>query len=226
MADSLRNRVSQIVVGSVHALLDKVEDQAPEAMMEQAIRKVETVIDEVRQELGVVAANRHLAQRHHAELNRRHLELTTSAEEAINLRREDLARAAVAKQLDTESQMPVVEGTLQDLGKQEKELSGYVDALMSKKREMQEQLSSFRASRARAASATGATVATNSSLHKVDDASAAFGKIFERHTGISTGMHKLSVEQASKLKELDDLVQNKRIEERLAQLKADTASKT
>lgn len=225
MADSLRNRVSQIVVGSVHALLDKVEDQAPEAMMEQAIRKVETVIDEVRQELGVAATNRHLAQRHHAELNRRHLELTTSAEEAIALRREDLARAAVAKQLDTESQMPVVEGTLQDLGKQEKELSGYVDALMSKKREMEEQLSSFRASRARAASATGITAATNSSLHKVDDASAAFGKIFERHTGISTGMHKLSVEQASKLKELDDLVQNKRIEERLAQLKADTASK-
>lgn len=220
MADSLRNRVSQIVVGSVHALLDKIEDQAPEAMMEQAIRKVDAVIDEVRQELGVVTANRHLAQRQHAELNRRHLELSTNAEEAIALKREDLARAAVTKQLDVEAQMPVVEGNLQDLTHQEKELSGYVDALMGKKREMEEQLSSFRASRSRAASATGITAATNNSRTKVEDASASFGKIFERQTGISVGAHQLSVEQATKLKELDELVHDRKVEERLAQIKA------
>lgn len=220
MADSLRNRVSQIIVGSVHALLDKIEDQAPEAMMEQAIRKVDSVIDEVRQELGVVAANRHLAQRQHAELNRRHLDLSANAEEAINLKREDLARAAVTKQLDVEAQMPVVEGNLQDLAHQEKELSGYVDALMGKKREMEEQLSSYRASRARAASAAGITPASNNSRARVEDASTAFGKIFERQTGISVGSHQLSVEQASRLKELDDLVHNKKVEERLAQIKA------
>lgn len=220
MADSLRNRVSQIIVGSVHALLDKIEDQAPEAMMEQAIRKVDSVIDEVRQELGVVAANRHLAQRQHAELNRRHLDLSANAEEAIKLQREDLARAAVTKQLDVEAQMPVVEGNLQDLAHQEKELSGYVDALMGKKREMEEQLSSYRASRARAASAAGITPASNNSRARVEDASAAFGKIFERQTGISVGSHQLSVEQASRLKELDDLVHNKKVEERLAQIKA------
>lgn len=220
MADSLRNRVSQIVVGSVHALLDKIEDQAPEAMMEQAIRKVDSVIDEVRQELGIVTANRHLAQRQHAELNRRHLELSTSAEEAIRLQRDDLARAAVTKQLDVEAQMPIVEGNLQDLAHQEKELSGYVDALMGKKREMEEQLSSYRASRARAASPVGISPATNSARTKVEDASATFGKIFERQTGISVGSHRLSVEQAARLKELDDLVHTKKVEERLAQIKA------
>ncbi|WP_292932849.1 PspA/IM30 family protein [Noviherbaspirillum sp.] len=220
MADSLRNRVSQIIVGSIHALLDKIEDQAPESVMEQAIRKVDAVIDEVRQELGVVTANRHLAQRQHAELNRRHLELTASAEEAIGLRREDLARAAVTRQLDVEAQIPVVEGSLQDLTHQEKELSGYVDALLGKKHEMEEQLSSFRASRARASSATGITPGTNNSRIRVDDASASFGKVFERQTGMSAGNHRLSVEQAAKLKELDDLVHNKKVEERLAQIKA------
>lgn len=223
MADSLRTRVSQIIVGSVHAMLDKIEDQAPEAMMEQAIRKVDIVVEEVRQELGVVTANRHLAQRHHAELNRRHLELGASAEEAVSLQREDLARAAITKQLDVEAQMPVVEGNLQDLAKQESELSGYVDALMGKKREMEEQLSSFRASRARAASPSGITPATSDSRLKVEDASAAFGKIFERQTGISVGSHKLSVEEATKLKELDNLVHDKKVEERLARLKAGKA---
>ncbi len=220
MAESLRNRVSQIIVGSVHALIDKIEDQAPEAVMEQAVRRVDAVIDEVRQELGVVAANRHLAQRQHAELNRRHLELTASAEDAFKLNRDDLARVAVAKQLDLEAQMPVIEGTLQDLAKQEKDLSGYIDALTGKKREMQDALTAFQASRARAASATGLTASTNSAQVKVDDASAAFGRIFERQTGLSIGDQKLSVEQSTKLKELDDLVQTRKVEERMAQIRA------
>ncbi len=223
MADSLRNRVSQIIVGSVHALLDKIEDQAPEAAMEQAIRKVVAVIDEVRQELGVVTANRHLAQRQHAELNRRHLELGASAEEAISLERDDLARAAVTKQLDVEAQLPVIEGSLQDLAHQEKELSGYVDALMGKKREMEEQLSGYRTSRARVASATGMTPATDHARIKVEDAGASFDKIFERQTGISAGGNRLSADQANKLRELDELVQNKKVEERLAQIKAGKA---
>jgi phage shock protein A len=38
MADTLKTRVGRVIAGSVHALLDKIEDQAPEAMMEQFIR--------------------------------------------------------------------------------------------------------------------------------------------------------------------------------------------
>jgi phage shock protein A len=223
MAESLRTRVSQIIVGSVHALIDKIEDQAPETVMEQAIRRVDTVMEEVRHELGVVAANRHLAQRQHAELNRRHLELTTNAEDAVSLNRDDLARAAITKQLDLEAQLPVIEGTLQDLAKQEKDLSGYIDALTAKKREMQDALSSYQASRARAASATGVSAATNNAQVKVDDATSAFGRIFQRQTGVTLGDQKISVEQTAKLKELDDLVQTRKIEERMAQLRAKKA---
>jgi phage shock protein A len=52
MVDTLRARVGRVVAGSVHALLDKIEDQAPEAMMQQAVRELDKVADEVRQELG------------------------------------------------------------------------------------------------------------------------------------------------------------------------------
>lgn len=223
MADSLRNRVSQIVIGNIHALIDRVEDAAPEAVMEQAIRQVDAVIDEVRQELGVVTANRHLAQRQHTDLNNRHLQLSASAEEAVGLQRDDLARAAVEKQLAIEAQLPVVEGSLQDLGQKESELSGYVTALLGKKREMEEQLSSFRASRARAADVLSATPAANAAVARVENAATAFGRMFERQTGVSLCGHQISVDQANKLKELDDLVLNKRVEERLAKLKASKA---
>lgn len=221
MADSLRNRVSQIIVGSAHALLDKIEDQAPEAMMEQAIREVDVVIDEVRTELGKAAANRHLAQQQHAELNRRHLELTTQAEDAIGMNRDDLARVAVTKQLDIEAQIPVVEGSLTEITAQEKELSGYVEALLGKRRDMEETLVQFVASRNRAASPVGTSSSTNHAQASVDKASDAFSRIFRRQTGLTMAGQKVSAEETAKLKELDDLVQSKRIEARLAQLKAD-----
>ena len=220
MAESLRNRVSQIIVGSAHALLDKIEDQAPEAMMQQAIREVDAVIDEVRVELGKAAANRHLAQQQHAELNRRHFELTTQAEEALGLQRDDLARVAVTKQLDIEAQIPVIEGSLTELSAQEKELSGYVEALLGKKRDMEETLAQFVTSRARAASATGLSPSTNSAQASVDKAEGSFARVFRRQTGLTMSAQKVSAEETAKLKELDDLVQSKRIEARLAQLKA------
>jgi phage shock protein A len=221
MAESLRNRVSQIILGSAHALLDKIEDQAPEAMMEQAIRTIETVIDEVRAELGKAAANRHLAQQQHADLNRRHLALTTQAEEAIGLGREDLARVAVTRQLDIEAQIPVIEGSLTEIAAQEKELSGYVEALLAKKRDMEEALAQFVASRNHAAGPAAATAAANHAQSSVDKAADSFARIFRRQTGLTMAAQKVSAEETAKLRELDDIVQSRRIEARLAQLKAD-----
>ena len=48
MADTLRMRVGRVIAGSAHALLDRIEDQAPEAIMEQAVREVDIVSDDVR----------------------------------------------------------------------------------------------------------------------------------------------------------------------------------
>lgn len=52
MADSLKTRVGRVIAGSVHALVDRLENHAPEAVMEQSIREVEAVISEVRHEPG------------------------------------------------------------------------------------------------------------------------------------------------------------------------------
>lgn len=136
------------------------------------------------------------------------------------MQRDDLARAAVTKQLDIEAQIPVIEAALTDLNNQEKELSGYVDALLGKRRDMMEALEQFVASRMQAASATGLSAGTNNAQAKIDKADAAFGRIFQRQTGITMAGQKVSVEQEAKLKELAGLVQDKRIEARLAEIKA------
>ena len=131
MADTLKTRVGRVIAGSVHALLDKIEDQAPEAMMEQSIREADGVIDEVRHELGLLSANRHLSQQQHATLNGHHSALAAQIDEALAQGREDLVRAAVARQLDIEAQLPVLETTLAEQTRQEAELQGFVAALLA-----------------------------------------------------------------------------------------------
>lgn len=225
MSETLKNRVGRIIAGSVHALLDRMEDQAPEAMMEQSIREADAVIDDVRHELGIVSANRHLSQQQHASLNGQHAKLASQVEDALTSGREDLARAAVARQLDIEAQLPVLETTLGEFTRQEAELQGYVAALLAKKREMQDAVSDFRKSRAAAASASPsvAGAAGSSTEHRMDSVTGAFDRIYERQTGLSGTARGQSLQQAAQLKELDEMVRDNKIAERLAQLKAKKA---
>jgi phage shock protein A len=219
--------VGRVIAGSVHALLDKIEDQAPEAMMEQSIREADSVIDEVRHELGMLSANRHLSQQQHASLNGQHSKLAAQIDEALNQGREDLMRAAVARQLDIEAQLPVLETTLGEQTRQETELQGYVAALLAKKREMETALTEFRKSRAAAAAATGGGggLAPNTAEHKMDKVTGAFDRLYERQTGLSGTARGTTLQQAAQLKELDDMVRDNKIAERLAQLKAGKAGK-
>lgn len=222
MADSLKTRVGRVIAGGVHALLDKIEDLNPHAAMEQAIREADGVIDEVRHELGTVSANRHLAQQQHAKLNRSHEELRDRIAQALGAQRDDLARAAVSRQIDIEAQIPVLETTLADLARQEQELQGFTAALLAKKREMQEALAEFRKSRAATESAAQPVGQANveQRLGKVAD---AFDKIYQRQTGLDGTQQAASLEQAARLSELEQLVRDHKIAERMAQIKAGQA---
>ena len=221
MADSLKTRVGRVIAGGMHALLDKIEDLNPQAAMEQALREADGVIDEVRHELGLVSANRHLAQQQHAKLNRGHEELSDQIAQALSQQREDLARAAVSRQIDIEAQIPVLETTLADLARQEQELQGFTAALLAKKREMQDALADFRQSRAAAESAAQPTGQSNveQRLSKVTD---AFDKIYQRQTGLN-GAQPGSLDQAARLSELEQLARDNKIAERMAQIKAGQA---
>lgn len=220
MSDSLKTRVGRVIAGSVHALLDRIEDQAPEATMEQSIREADTVIDDVRHELGTVSANRHLSQRQHANLNQLHATLAAQIDEAMTAGREDLARAAVARQLDIEAQLPVLETTLAEHARQENELTGFVAALLAKKREMQDALAEFRRSRATAAATATSPAGTGTAAHRIGKVTDAFDRVYERQTGLSGTARQNGLQQAAQLKELDDLVRDNKIAERMAQLKA------
>ena len=147
MSENLTTRVGRIISGSVNALIDAVENAVPETVMEQAIREVDGVIDDVRAELGLVVANKHLANTRLMEENKKHDTLSQNIVLAVSQNRDELAEAAISQQLDIEAQIPILEATIGDCANQEKELEGYIKALQAKKREMQEELQLYRTSR-------------------------------------------------------------------------------
>ncbi len=227
MKESIASRVGRIISGSLNALVDAVENAAPETVMEEAIREIDGAIDEVRAELGRVVANKHLANQRLMEESRKHEDLSEKIELAVTEGRDDLAEAAIASQLDIEAQIPVLEATIADCGAQEKELEGYISALQAKKREMKDDLKSFRESRREAdsvaASATGRAAGGSCVEVKVDKAESAYARVVENATGLIGRVGAGDAESAAKLAELDEMARRNRVNERLAAIKRKTS---
>lgn len=226
MTDTIASRVTRVVGASVNALLDAVENAAPEATMAQAIREVDQATDEVRAELGRIEAVKHLATSSLNKLNTQNETLAGQIELAMSKGDEVLARAGIAKQVDIEDQIPVLQQSLQDAIARGKELEGYIAALLAKKREMNSALRDFLAARAAAQSpaASGANGPSQGSTQgstqaKVERAGSAFDRVLARQTGL-TGVTSPLNPDASKLQELQDMARTHRIDERLAALKA------
>jgi phage shock protein A len=222
MTDTIASRVTRVVSGSVHALLDAVENAAPEATMAQAVREVDRVIDDVRAELGRVEASKHLATTQLNKLNTDHEQLAAQIEAALSQGREDLARAGLEKQLNIEDQVPVLQKSLADQRDAGKELEGYIAALLAKKREMEQALRDYLATRTSHSTSpspgAGRITGRGKSEERVANAGAVFDRVLAKQTGLS-GLTMPAAGDAAKLRELQDLQRTNRIEERLAQLK-------
>lgn len=219
MSDTIASRVTRVIAGSVHALLDAVENTAPEAMMMQAIREVDQAIDEVRTEFGRVEAVRHLASSSLNKLNTQRENLAEQVDLAVAKGDEALARAGISKQVDIEDQIPVLQHSLQESIERGKELEGFVVALLAKKREMESALQDFIAAKAMAARPTAAASSNGPVQARVERAGTAFDRVLARETGIAGTTSAISAD-AARLRELQELARSHRIDERLAALRA------
>jgi len=220
MKESITGRVGRIISSSVNALVDALENVAPHLVMEEAIREVDGVLDEVKTELGKTISQKHLAEQRLASQRKRHVELSQQAQLAVDKGRDDLAEAAIAQQMDIEVQIPVLEQAVGAASSQEKELEGYINALKAKRREMREELTRFNESRKSAATHEdgGASAPGVSIADKVEKAGSAFDRIMEKNSGLPSGRRDMGNE--AKLAELEELSRQNRIKERLAAFKA------
>ncbi|MEL6365246.1 MAG: PspA/IM30 family protein [Pseudomonadota bacterium] len=222
MAEGLVSRVKRLVSGSVNSMVDAVENAAPETVMKEAIREVDRALDEVRDQLGLALANKHHANKRLAETNAKHEQLAEKIDFAVSQGRDDLAEAAIARQLDLEAQIPVLESALKDAAEQETELEGYVSALLGRRHEMEEDLQAFLDSRSQTPETGGTPGAPGGGAtpeRRADKAETAFNRVLRGATGLS-GTVKADRETAAKLAELEKAARLNRVKERLAAVKA------
>lgn len=218
MSESISRRVARLVSGSLNALVDAVENSAPETVMAQAIKEIDSAIADSRSELGQQIAQKHLASKRLIDENNRHESLASQLEVAVQNGRDDLAAAGIAQQMDIEARIPVLEASISDCSNREKELEGYIQALQAKKREMLAELKAFRdAQQAKEATATNSGQ-NNSTEDKVQRATDVFERVLENQSGLPG--RGLDTNNARQLAELEELSRNNRIAERLAALKA------
>ncbi|MCX2802479.1 PspA/IM30 family protein [Microbulbifer thermotolerans] len=219
MKEGLVKRISRIISASVNALVDSVENATPQLVMEQAIREIDEAIQDVRDQLGKAEAAKYLSSKALNDENSRHSSLAEQIDIAVREGRDDLAEVAIAKQMDIEAQLPVLEKAIADADAEINELNAYISALQGKKREMREQLREFaKASEHVADGPSGGERGTSrTTANKVDQATDAFNRVLER-AGVPTAE---SSADAGKLAEMEELARNNRIQERLAKIKSE-----
>ena len=224
MSDKLVLRVKRLVSGGINTLVDAVENVSPETVMKEAIREIEGATAQVRDELGKVIANKHLASTRLMDANAKHEELSGKIQLALGEGRDDLAEAALGRQLDLEAQIPVLENAIKDASHEQVELEGYISALQARMREMEEELATFRTSRESAE--TGGGLPNRSALDQPEQVASSAETAFNRVMRSTTGLPGLAPgerQSTAKLAELDRLSRDTRVRERLAALKGDHA---
>ncbi len=222
MTERLAGRVGRIVAGSLNSLVDALEGAAPDVVFSQALREIDGAIDDARAELGKVIARRHLASKRLAEKNHTHEELSDKVGLAVGESRDDLAEAAIAKQLDIEAQIPILEHEITECGDEEKTLQGYISALGAKKREMEAELDTLKRVQAtsRTPSATGGPGSGGGDIEKrVRNATSAFDRNMKSLSGLNRD-GAVDMANEAKLAELEAMTHQNRIKERLARIKS------
>jgi phage shock protein A len=143
MSETLVVRVKRLLSGSVNGLAGNRQAAAAETAMREAIREIACTIDDLHDALANAIVARHRAYRSIALSRTKINELVGMASVAVNQNRDDLAEAAIARQIDIEAQIPVLQDTLKEASGRQLELEGYIAALAGRKRELEQEVAAL-----------------------------------------------------------------------------------
>lgn len=217
MKESISSRVRRIISAGIHQLTEALENASPQALMERAVSEIDETIEDLRAELGKNTANRHIASKRLSEAEMQHKDLSSKIELAVSENRNDLAEAAIARQLDIEAQRPVLKSVVYELEEKGKELESFMAAVQAKKREMKEELRQFCLAQEKSLASVKSPCSDD--IHaRISRAESAFGRVLEKQTGLpgDTG----DMKTAAQLMELEALSRKKQIQDRLTAAKA------
>ena len=95
---ALLERVTTLIRANINDLIDKAED--PEKMIKQVILDMENQLIQVKTQVAVALADRHLMEKKRKEIEGKAAEWMEKAELAVDKEEDDLARAALERSLE------------------------------------------------------------------------------------------------------------------------------
>ncbi len=219
MAESIVVRVKRIISGSVYDTVEAMERAGGTSVMREAIREVDRVVDEVKSERDKATAARLQAVRLQSLYKERLSTLQEKAEFAIDAGREDLAEAALHRQVEFEGQIVALGKAENDAADKERQFEENLASLTMRKEQMEEELKSYEI--AQQGAGIGADVGESSQRKKesrVERAEAAFDRAISGAGG-NLGQTKTDMAHAVKVAEIDALQKNSVIAERMEALR-------
>ena len=234
---SVLNRVSKLMTANINHLLDQAED--PEVMIKQLVRDMEASIVELRREtVSAVAREKGLAKKIHAASELTH-ELEKKASLALDKGDEELARDILAKKLQTTKSGEALTEELRwakelaerlkaDLARMEEQAQlarRKQDELIRRKRAAEAQLRTQEAAR-RSAEAIGDATSRLSELHTSQSAFDSYSdSILAIEAEAEAAQELASGKRTEKELELQKIAAEAEVDEELARLKQERASK-
>ena len=223
MAESIFARVSRLLSATVEDAVDRMEQAGGDAVMREAIREADRAIDQVKAELESTMARRLQAARQQKMLAERAEELTAKAKFSLGQGREDLAEAALSRQIDFEVQAKELASLQQRTREEEQRLEDGLAALSARKRQMEDALQAYLISRREAAHGGDGPARPDRAAEKqVDAAERAFDRAMAGAGGV--GFARADAETINRVAEIDVMQKSATVAQRLAALKAEQAA--
>lgn len=223
MAESILSRISRILSASIEDAVDRLEAAGGPAVMREAIRESDRAINQAKAELDAVMTRRLQAVRQQQLLAKRVADLGDKAAFAIAEGREDLAEAALSRQIDFEGQAKALDEVEAQARAEETQLETGISALVARKIQMDEVLAAFEiAQREATPGGVRSMRCEDSPERRLDAAEKAFDRAMKGAGGI--GVTPADAGTIHQVAEIDVLQKRATIATRMAALKAERAA--
>lgn len=137
----LFRRIGDIVAANLNELVDRFED--PELMLKQAIREMETMIEDATAAAARAIAGERLLARDLSNHDQKARRWTARAEEAVRNSDDDLGRQAVARSLEHRAMATALAEQHSSADRNAQALRGQIEAMRAKQAEARRKLASL-----------------------------------------------------------------------------------
>lgn len=221
MSESIFIRVQRVLSAGADSAVGAAERLSGAGLMRQAIRDIDGAIEDVRAAQEDAETRRVHAEHQHKRLRETLATLDEQARYALSKERQDLAEAAVGRQIAVEAQVAALKKAQAGAVAELAQLGEGLTALKARKAQMEAEFATFQAAQRNADAAAPGQSGAQRNARRADRAEEAFARGMAAAGGVNG--EPAAVADITKLAEVDAMRRADAIAERLAAMRAQQA---